>query len=64
LQIGNPEGETKPNKKYYDPRMSLRAGEEAMQARLVEVSTPTYALFVLPFCMITRIRVCLCCCEC
>eukprot|EP00577_Skeletonema_sp_RCC1716_P000433 CAMPEP_0113391572 /NCGR_PEP_ID=MMETSP0013_2-20120614/10793_1 /TAXON_ID=2843 ORGANISM="Skeletonema costatum, Strain 1716" /NCGR_SAMPLE_ID=MMETSP0013_2 /ASSEMBLY_ACC=CAM_ASM_000158 /LENGTH=376 /DNA_ID=CAMNT_0000274847 /DNA_START=108 /DNA_END=1237 /DNA_ORIENTATION=+ /assembly_acc=CAM_ASM_000158 len=24
-QIGNPEGDDKPNKKYYDPRMSLRA---------------------------------------
>merc|ERR1712216_1062167 len=35
-QIGNPEGETKPNKKYYDPRMALRAGEEAMCARLGE----------------------------
>jgi len=35
-QIGNPEGETKPNKKYYDPRMALRAGEEAMAARLGE----------------------------
>jgi len=35
-QIGNPEGETKPNKKYYDPRMALRAGEESMAARLGE----------------------------
>jgi fructose-bisphosphate aldolase class II len=35
-QIGNPESETKPNKKYYDPRMSLRAGEESMAARLVK----------------------------
>jgi len=26
-QIGNPEGEDKPNKKYYDPRECLRAGE-------------------------------------
>jgi fructose-bisphosphate aldolase class II len=33
-QIGNPEGETKPNKKYYDPRMSLRSGEESMAKRL------------------------------
>merc|ERR1712023_29778 len=33
-QIGNPEGETKPNKKYYDPRMPLRAGEESMAKRL------------------------------
>ena len=35
-QIGNPEGETKPNKKYYDPRMALRAGEESMAKRLGE----------------------------
>merc|ERR1711881_651260 len=35
-QIGNPEGETKPNKKYYDPRMALRAGEETMAQRLCE----------------------------
>jgi len=35
-QIGNPEGETKPNKKYYDPRMALRSGEETMAARLGE----------------------------
>lgn len=33
-QIGNPEGEDKPNKSYYDPRKWLRAGEEAMIARL------------------------------
>ena len=35
-QIGNPESPTKPNKKYYDPRMPLRAGEEAMAKRLGE----------------------------
>jgi len=33
-QIGNPEGEDKPNKKYYDPRKWLRCGEESMAARL------------------------------
>jgi fructose-bisphosphate aldolase class II len=33
-QIGNPEGDDKPNKKYYDPRKWLRAGEEAMVQRL------------------------------
>jgi fructose-bisphosphate aldolase class II len=33
-QIGNPEGEDKPNKKYYDPRKFLRAGEESMIERL------------------------------
>jgi fructose-bisphosphate aldolase class II len=33
-QIGNPEGEDKPNKKIYDPRAWLRKGEESMVARL------------------------------
>ena len=33
-QIGNPEGDDKPNKNYYDPRKWLRAGQESMIARL------------------------------
>jgi fructose-bisphosphate aldolase class II len=33
-QIGNPEGEDKPNKGHYDPRKWLRKGEESMVARL------------------------------
>ena len=33
-QIGNPEGNDIPNKKYYDPRKILRAGEEAFVTRL------------------------------
>ncbi len=33
-QIGNPEGEDKPNKSYYDPRKFLRAGQESMIFRL------------------------------
>lgn len=33
-QIGNPEGEDKPNKKVYDPRVWLRAGETAFVTRL------------------------------
>jgi fructose-bisphosphate aldolase, class II len=33
-QIGNPEGDDKPNKKYYDPRAWLRKGEETMRDRL------------------------------
>ena len=33
-QIGNPEGEDKPNKKYYDPRVFLREGEKSLIARL------------------------------
>ena len=33
-QIGNPEGDDKPNKNYYDPRKWIRAGQESMIARL------------------------------
>ncbi len=33
-QIGNPEGDGVPNKKYYDPRKWLRAGEDSFVARL------------------------------
>ncbi|MDD3637930.1 MAG: class II fructose-bisphosphate aldolase [Bacteroidales bacterium] len=33
-QIGNPDGEDSPNKKYYDPRKWLREGEKAMIERL------------------------------
>jgi fructose-bisphosphate aldolase class II len=35
-QIGNPDGEDRPNKGYYDPRKWLRAGEESMIERLIE----------------------------
>lgn len=33
-QIGNPEGDDKPNKKKYDPRVWLRAAEQSFSARL------------------------------
>jgi fructose-bisphosphate aldolase class II len=33
-QIGNPKGPDEPNKKFYDPRAWLRAGEEGFKARL------------------------------
>lgn len=33
-QIGNPEGDDKPNKKYYDPRKWLREGELSVVKRL------------------------------
>ena len=33
-QIGNPTGEDSPNKKFYDPRVWLRKGEESFVARL------------------------------
>lgn len=35
-QIGNPDGDDKPNKKYYDPRKWLRVGEDAFVARLTQ----------------------------
>ena len=35
-QIGNPEGDDKPNKKYYDPRVWLREGEKVFVQRLKE----------------------------
>ncbi len=33
-QLGNPEGPGEPNKKYYDPRVWLRKGEDTFKARL------------------------------
>lgn len=33
-QIGNPDGDDVPNKKYYDPRKWLRVGEESFKTRL------------------------------
>ncbi|TVQ92331.1 MAG: class II fructose-bisphosphate aldolase [Bacteroidetes bacterium] len=33
-QIGNPDGDDNPNKKFYDPRTWLRKGEESMKERL------------------------------
>ena len=33
-QIGNPDGDDKPNKKFYDPRNWVRKGEESLIARL------------------------------
>ncbi|MFN5031227.1 MAG: class II fructose-bisphosphate aldolase [Flavobacteriia bacterium] len=35
-QIGNPEGDDKPNKKYYDPRKWMREGEITFNDRLVK----------------------------
>jgi fructose-bisphosphate aldolase class II len=35
-QVGNPEGDDKPNKKYYDPRVWVREGEKTMAARVVD----------------------------
>jgi fructose-bisphosphate aldolase class II len=35
-QIGNPEGDDRPNKKIYDPRSWLRAGETSFRTRLTQ----------------------------
>ena len=35
-QIGNPEGSEKPNKKYYDPRKWLRAGQQSLVERVLQ----------------------------
>lgn len=43
-QIGNPEGDDKPNKKYYDPRVWLRKGEESFISRLKEAFEDLNAL--------------------
>lgn len=34
--VGNPEGEDKPNKKYFDPRVWVREGEKTMAKRVTE----------------------------
>jgi len=38
-QVGNPEGEDKPNKKYYDPRIWVREGEKTLTTRVKEACT-------------------------
>lgn len=43
-QIGNPEGDDKPNKNYYDPRKWLRAGQESMISRLETAFSDLLAL--------------------
>lgn len=35
-QIGNPDGEDKPNKKNYDPRVWIRKAEQSFVKRLTE----------------------------
>ena len=46
-QIGNPTGEDAPNKKYYDPRVWLRAGQASMVKRLEEAFSNLNAIDVL-----------------
>ncbi|KIM07141.1 MAG: fructose-bisphosphate aldolase [Sulfurovum sp. PC08-66] len=43
-QIGNPEGEEQPNKKYYDPRKWLREGEVSIKERLKQAYSDLNAL--------------------
>jgi len=43
-QIGNPEGEDAPNKKFYDPRVWLREGEKTFITRLKEAFTDLNAI--------------------
>ena len=46
-QLGNPEGADSPNKKYYDPRVWLRKGQESMIARLALAFKELNAIDVL-----------------
>ncbi|MGL4860716.1 MAG: class II fructose-bisphosphate aldolase [Enterobacteriaceae bacterium] len=46
-QLGNPEGEHKPNKKYYDPRVWLRAAQTSMVSRLEQAFRELNAIDVL-----------------
>jgi len=46
-QIGNPDGDDKPNKKYYDPRVWLRKGQDTMVARLEQAFADLNAIDVL-----------------
>ena len=46
-QIGNPDGEDSPNKKYYDPRVWQRAGEVAMATRLEQAFSDLNAVNTL-----------------
>lgn len=46
-QLGNPGGSDKPNKKYYDPRVWLRKGEESIVVRLKQAYEDLNAIDVL-----------------
>ena len=46
-QIGNPKGEDQPNKKFYDPRVWLRAGQASMVTRLEKAFADLNAIDVL-----------------
>lgn len=46
-QIGNPDGDEAPNKKYYDPRVWLREGQSSMVKRLEKAFSDLNAIDVL-----------------
>jgi len=46
-QIGNPDGPEKPNKKYYDPRESIRAAEVSTEKRLAQCFADLNAVNIL-----------------
>jgi len=46
-QIGNPDGDDLPNKKYYDPRKWLRFGEESFKTRLKQAFADLNCIDVL-----------------
>jgi fructose-bisphosphate aldolase class II len=46
-QIGNPTGDDAPNKKFYDPRVWLRAGQDSMVKRLEQAFSDLNAVDVL-----------------
>ncbi len=46
-QLGNPEGADKPNKKFYDPRVWLRAGQVSMADRLGQAHSDLNSIDVL-----------------
>lgn len=45
-QLGNPEGADKPNKKFYDPRVWLRKGQEGMVERVKQAFSDLNAIDV------------------
>ena len=45
-QLGNPEGEDKPNKKFYDPRVWLRKGQESLVERIKQAFADLNAIGV------------------
>jgi len=46
-QLGNPNGPDSPNKKYYDPRVWLRAAQSSMVVRLEQAFKELNAVDVL-----------------